>query len=930
MKPFHTPLSRIALSLSLLLLCFFAGVPAKAQTLQTTFDDKGLSTLKYNNFIYYDKNAGIGGGFEIRGNEWGSPHPSRPDWNPVSKTLTWFYNWGSVSCQYETPPNSSCLNLNITVTNTTNSARSGLNIYPLTLRFPQFPQLPGGGEWDLATPRGNSNSEGPTVQTANFGTSGNLTLVNQSVTGDLIVGFLGKEAQSLPVYYVYVGSTPLPPEGGGATQWPQFDRTIPANSYDTYNISLRFSAEADTYAVASKIYSDYAAANPSQLNWPDRRPIGSLILSEPPGEPHNVPTTNPRGWHPKDSLSTVDITTPAGIQDFRERMLAFADRSIEVMRDKDAQGMITWDIEGSEFPHTTTEGPYPGASYIGDPRLISNLAPEMDGIADAYFKKFTDAGFRVGICIRPEQLTNNYGNGAAITYKTLKNSISYPVQNGSSIYNQLLKKIDYAKKRWKCTLFYIDSNVASAMNDVVAIKAVAAARPDVLLIPEHENFSYYAYCAPYNDLKFTQPNGVFPGTPPDVRRTYPNAFSAIQVGGPVDVLDSIRPQVVDAVSKGDVLIFNAWYDAPENSRIKSIYAEAYPLRVTTTEDVINSSDGKVSLREALLYANSHPGYDHITFGRSVAGTIKLNGTALPIVAGDCFIEGPGANTVTVDGDGKSRIMKIAAGVTVTVSGLYFTNGNASGSDNNGGAFYNDGNLTINHSNIKNSTGYWGGGIFNTGTFLLLGSTISSNSALDSGGAITNTGIATIENSTISGNSTATGSTGGAGIDCYGSSAKINLNFCTITANTGANSTANARAGIWMAGGSSLSIANTIVYGNGTRDIQHGTTNVSSSGYNIIGTKGSATGFLSTDKIGVNPLLGPLQNNGGLTPTHTIMSGSPAINASNPNVAPPVSDQRGYSRVVNGRADIGSFESNFGTSSSSGNLMAPPSGSSGSS
>jgi len=58
------------------------------------------------------------------------------------------------------------------------------------------------------------------------------------------------------------------------------------------------------------------------------------------------------------------------------------------------------------------------------------------------------------------------------------------------------------------------------------------------------------------------------------------------------------------------------------------------------------------------------------------------------------------------------------------------------------------------------------------------------------------------------------------------------------------------------------------------------------------------------------LLGPLQDNGGSTFTHELLSGSPAIDAGDPNFTPPpFFDQRGpgFDRVVNSRIDIGSFE-----------------------
>jgi hypothetical protein len=67
---------------------------------------------------------------------------------------------------------------------------------------------------------------------------------------------------------------------------------------------------------------------------------------------------------------------------------------------------------------------------------------------------------------------------------------------------------------------------------------------------------------------------------------------------------------------------------------------------------------------------------------------------------------------------------------------------------------------------------------------------------------------------------------------------------------------------------------------------------------------------SGDQINTDPMLGPLQNNGGLTLTHALLAGSSAIDAGDPNFTPPpFYDQRGpgFNRVVNGRIDIGSFE-----------------------
>ena len=64
--------------------------------------------------------------------------------------------------------------------------------------------------------------------------------------------------------------------------------------------------------------------------------------------------------------------------------------------------------------------------------------------------------------------------------------------------------------------------------------------------------------------------------------------------------------------------------------------------------------------------------------------------------------------------------------------------------------------------------------------------------------------------------------------------------------------------------------------------------------------------------GVDPMLGPLQNNGGPTETHALLPGSPAINHGPvPVPAFPTNefDQRGpgFDRVVEGVVDIGAFE-----------------------
>ena len=111
-------------------------------------------------------------------------------------------------------------------------------------------------------------------------------------------------------------------------------------------------------------------------------------------------------------------------------------------------------------------------------------------------------------------------------------------------------------------------------------------------------------------------------------------------------------------------------------------------------------------------------------------------------------------------------------------------------------------------------------------------------------------------------------------------------------------------------GGTLHIGNTILNAGTGANIVGGSGTVISHGYNLSSDNGG--GFLTAtgDQINTDPMLGPLQNNGGPTFTHELLTGSPAINAGDPNFTPPpFYDQRGpgYDRVVDGRIDIGSFE-----------------------
>ena len=515
-------------------------LPADAATaaLQTQFDGRGLTKLSYNGTTLADV-AANGGAFSVgdvhflgangtvtRENA-GEP---RRSWNAASKTLTLTYPWGRVICEYETL--SDRLNLNITVANDGQKTLAGVNLFPLSVQFRGFPT-----GFDAITPHVNFNLDGPTVPHADFA-QGRFTIVNREVTRPLAVGLISTNDTAKTFRYnVYIGSAPLwyQPDN-----WPKFTRPIAPGARDNYPISLRFSPP-DAGDMGADVLRDFAKAHPMTLNWSDRRPIGALFLSS---ADNHLPK-NPRGWF--NDARDVDVTTEGGRALFRARVLLYARESVRQLKAVGAQGMVTWDIEGQQYPHAT--------SYIGDPRLVARLAPEIEPIAGEYFRIFTDAGLKVGVCVRPQQLT--FGANGEPEQKNVADETAI-----------LIDKIAYARKRWGVTLVYVDSNGGPYdPSDAEIFRRVAARFPDVLLMPEHQNLKYHAYSAPYNDLRYESSI-----TPDDVRLAYPRAFSVIN--GEAAQLTARRDELVRAVRNGDILFFNGWYESEEGKLVKSIYAEA--------------------------------------------------------------------------------------------------------------------------------------------------------------------------------------------------------------------------------------------------------------------------------------------------------------------------------------------------------------------
>ncbi len=263
---------------------------------------------------------------------------------------------------------------------------------------------------------------------------------------------------------------------------------------------------------------------------------------------------------------------------------------------------------------------------------------------------------------------------------------------------------------------------------------------------------------------------------------------------------------------------------------------------------------------------------------------------------DRILSGGGAAVTFVEGPG--RIFSIGSMATVTISDLTVR---AEVPGDVGGGIFNEGTLILNRCALSDSRGPLGGGLHNTGTATVNDSTISGNQAEFGGGIFSSSGPVTVSNSTISGNSSIFG--GGGILHGAGS---LTLNNCTVTGNVALSSGAGGLEVF-----ATMILRNTIVADQLAGPDCNGLINASP-GHNL-DTDGSCVSAGGPGNLTAAPLLGPLQDNGGPTATHEPMTGSPAIDAGNPDVpgsggdACLPSDQRGVSRPQGADCDIGAVE-----------------------
>jgi CSLREA domain-containing protein len=354
---------------------------------------------------------------------------------------------------------------------------------------------------------------------------------------------------------------------------------------------------------------------------------------------------------------------------------------------------------------------------------------------------------------------------------------------------------------------------------------------------------------------------------------------------------------------------------------------------TTVDDT--TVNGNCTLREAIEAANLDSAVDACPAGNGKdtillpAGvySLTLSGSGEDSnisgdldIRSDLRIVGEGIGASSVSANGSDRVFQILNPAEVEISDLSVVQG---GSVEEGGGIYSEGVLTLTRvliddneslyrgggmyngdsgvltvftSTVKQNrvsdlppSGCMGGGIRNEGSLHMEASAVINNSAY-CGGGIHNMGVLTLTNSTVSGNIAAFEG----GISSEGQAMLTNV---TVAKN-------EARDLPTPGGGivGTATLVNTIVSNNpGGNCIG----SITSAGHNI--DSEDTCGFdQESDFVNTDPRLGPLQDNGGGTPTQALLYGSPAIDAGDSALCPPT-DQRGVKRPQGPGCDIGAFE-----------------------
>jgi CSLREA domain-containing protein len=371
--------------------------------------------------------------------------------------------------------------------------------------------------------------------------------------------------------------------------------------------------------------------------------------------------------------------------------------------------------------------------------------------------------------------------------------------------------------------------------------------------------------------------------------------------------------------------------------VKPATAADHTFTVDTTLDGVDAQPGdgvcataagKCTLRAAIMESN------HTSAG-SVDVVVPSNAnpyvlTILPSgtddetsgslhVNRDVRILGGGAARTIIDGNGTDRVLIVTSGPNgysgytdhglLFVSDLTIRDGSTSGQG--GGIFDNeDVDVVVLRCVVTGNTAASGGGIAGGDPSLTIDhSTVSGNVANAGPGGGVRAYFVTIGASTISDN---TASTVGGGLYLTSSGTIFQSTIAGNTAGTN-GSNLGGGGGIYHPSSGTATITGTVIWGNNDTIPTHplptlewsDCTGTFAGSTNIVRTKSTCTITASE----TDPLLGPLQLNGGEIPTQALLPGSPAIDAGSPFSCTfnTPTDERGAHRPAGSACDLGAYE-----------------------
>ncbi|MBF0593347.1 MAG: dockerin type I repeat-containing protein [Candidatus Omnitrophica bacterium] len=538
---------------------------ARAQGVTFTVNNFGLRTLTYNGWNFADANVqGLTGiTYTLAdGNVITSTKAVSGSLDSDQSGALVTYPWGTIHYRYQASDNR--LLVSAQVSNTSTGTISDVSIDLMHLILPSAPSQ---SQYDGVKPLLKEPREDAPVVYLSYATGAIAVANDGDLTKPLTMGFpLALDRPANTIFQLMVNSGKdgrYNPEYYG--QMP----SIPPAGSQMYQISVRFGQAISTPTeLAGDIYRKFSALHPLKINWPDRRPIGMDGLG---GGGIYSTVTNPRGYLLKPD---EDYTSTAGKIKLRQDLLARADAEIAVLKTIHAQGIILWDLEGHEF----------SISLIGDPRKLPVLSPEMDAVADEFIKKYRDAGFKVGMTIRPNVFSAGTNLPSTCTDGQVFVKTDAPFQKKEYVCSagawvqqtagdqqtmtdygpDFLDKIKYAHDRWGATIFYLDSYQAHhAPFTADAMAKVLEVYPDVLLIPERRDTTYYSVSAP-----FITPSLDGYGTPEYASLVYPGYPGAVSV---VRVVAPDYDKLLNSARRGDILLVNSWYLGDDQRTVQQIY-----------------------------------------------------------------------------------------------------------------------------------------------------------------------------------------------------------------------------------------------------------------------------------------------------------------------------------------------------------------------